>query len=175
MLSYYVCHEPPYISHKPKVGTKYGVLFCLICPRRYPLALGSKMSDCALLFCAIDIGTSFSGYAFAPRENLTVTPSNIYASNWGSELLSAKAPTSLLLDPSMTFHSFGHDAVKKYAILAEKEQHAAWYFFKDFKMELYKSVSLIQIFIFFINKKFNLDYKIKLSFNLAPTAQKPQK
>lgn len=105
------------------------------------------MSDVALLFCAIDIGTSFSGYAFAPRENLNETPSQIFASNWENELLSYKTPTSLLLDSSMTFHSFGHDAVKKYAELAENEEHADWYFFQDFKMELSKSVSWVEFFI----------------------------
>ncbi|XP_061183364.1 heat shock 70 kDa protein 12B-like [Saccostrea echinata] len=89
------------------------------------------------MICAIDLGTSYSGYAFAPRENLTNNGSEIYASHWESEVLSQKTPTAILLDPVMNFQAFGHAASKKFSKLTEDEKDADWFYFKDFKMDLY--------------------------------------
>ncbi|XP_062593470.1 heat shock 70 kDa protein 12B-like [Saccostrea cucullata] len=96
------------------------------------------MSTECLMICAIDLGTSYSGYAFAPRKNLTNNGCDIYASHWESDLLSHKTPTAILLDPIMNFQAFGHEANKKFAKLTEDENHADWFYFKDFKMDLYE-------------------------------------
>lgn len=97
------------------------------------------MSENCLLYCSIDIGTSYSGYAFAPRENLTEFPCGIYSSIWENDVLSHKTPTSVLLDTLGNFSAFGRAADSAYAKLAEEEEHDKWFYFRDFKMELYNS------------------------------------
>jgi hypothetical protein len=96
-------------------------------------------ANCAM-FCAIDIGTSYSGYAFAPRNNLANNSCEIYTSHWEHEVLSLKTPTVILLDRTMNFHAFGHEADEEFLRLAENKENEQWWYFKDFKMELYDKV-----------------------------------
>ncbi|KAI8489716.1 hypothetical protein Bbelb_326220 [Branchiostoma belcheri] len=87
---------------------------------------------------AIDFGTTFSGFAFS--FNHREGERGILVNNpWGNDqgFQSLKTPTCLLLDPEQCFHSFGFDAVEKYAQLAETRDRE-FYFFDHFKMELYK-------------------------------------
>ncbi|XP_053373565.1 heat shock 70 kDa protein 12A-like [Mercenaria mercenaria] len=91
---------------------------------------------------AIDLGTTLSGYAFAFRDN----PYRVYASVWKSrttgDFEAAKTPTTLLLRPSGEFDSFGMEAEEKYSELTEDDMHHGWFFFQNFKMELYKHKKL---------------------------------
>lgn len=107
----------------------------------------NKMSKNCTWFCSIDIGTSFSGYAFAPRENITKNPCEIYSPVWKKDVLSHKTPTSVLLHPDRSFSAFGHAADEKYEELIDKREHENWFYFRDFKMELYNTVQVREIII----------------------------
>ncbi|XP_052076865.1 heat shock 70 kDa protein 12B-like [Mytilus californianus] len=95
-----------------------------------------------LLVAAIDFGTTFSGYAFQTLRDFKEDPLRIHGFSWttGSNAgLSLKTPTCVLFDPAQNFYSFGVEAEDKYTELAQEEDHANWYYFRRFKMNLYKS------------------------------------
>lgn len=96
-----------------------------------------------ILVAAIDFGTTFSGYAFSFKSWFETDPTKIVTnSTWVAgqkSLISLKTPTCVLLNPDQSFHSFGYEAEEKYAELALDENHDDWYFFKRFKMSLYKN------------------------------------
>ncbi|XP_061190496.1 heat shock 70 kDa protein 12B-like [Saccostrea echinata] len=74
--------------------------------------------------CAIDFGTTYSGYAYSMRTDYERDPLNIESNppwfNEGQGTL--KTPTCILFDKSENFHSFGYDAERTYTSLAEKAQ-----------------------------------------------------
>ncbi|XP_056006367.1 heat shock 70 kDa protein 12A-like [Ostrea edulis] len=74
--------------------------------------------------CAIDFGTTYSGYAYSMRTDYERDPLCIEANpawfNDGQGTM--KTPTCILFDKSKNFHSFGYEAERKYASLAEKAQ-----------------------------------------------------
>ncbi|XP_062588781.1 heat shock 70 kDa protein 12B-like [Saccostrea cucullata] len=74
--------------------------------------------------CAIDFGTTYSGYAYSMRPDYERNPLNIESNPpWFNEGQgTSKTPTCILFDKSGNFHSFGYDAERKYATLAERAQ-----------------------------------------------------
>ena len=60
-------------------------------------------------------------------------------SSGSSHLLSLKTPSSVLFSPDGKFHSFGYEAEDKLADLTDNEDPSLsnWFFFQQFKMELY--------------------------------------
>ncbi|XP_052807214.1 heat shock 70 kDa protein 12A-like isoform X2 [Mya arenaria] len=85
---------------------------------------------------AIDFGTSFSGYAYIFEHE----PFTVYTHSWTADSIATgteKAPTTVLVDPSGKFHSFGYEAEDEYALLVDGEMFHDWYFFRNFKMKLY--------------------------------------
>jgi hypothetical protein len=104
------------------------------------MAKAAEKSTCStLLVAAIDFGTTYSGYAFSFCDK----PNDIHINpNWvaGSEkLVSLKCPSTVLLKPNKTFHSFGFEAENKYSDLAEDDEHYGWYLFRRFKLTLYET------------------------------------
>lgn len=132
-----------------------------------------------LVVCAIDFGTTYSGYAYSMRADYERDPLNI-ASNpqWPQEnMITFKTPTSILFDNSGNFHSFGYEAERKYAQIAEEDQEKQnttedekdddsddnydtrkedkvddettvdWLFFRRFKMMLFQK-EMVGIFVF---------------------------
>lgn len=103
--------------------------------------LGSELK---LVVAAIDIGTAYSGYAFAFVHDhvYDVTdPERIHVNTWefdGGSRSFYKTPTCLLLNPDGTMHSFGREAIAKYNTLVDENQHHGWYFFTQFKMTLHQ-------------------------------------
>ena len=101
-------------------------------------------TDLKLVVAAIDIGTSYSGYAFAFLHDHvydTADPDRIHVNTWefdGGSRSSYKTPTCLLLNPDGTMHSFGREAWTKYSTLTEENEHKDWYFFTQFKMTLHQ-------------------------------------
>lgn len=95
-----------------------------------------------LLIAAIDFGTSHSGYAFSFENDYKVDPLKISTNpNWvaGSRgFVSLKTPTCVLLSPRQEFIAFGYEAEDLYSELALDENHYDHYFFKGFKMVIYK-------------------------------------
>ncbi|KAL3831481.1 hypothetical protein ACJMK2_023222 [Sinanodonta woodiana] len=76
-----------------------------------------------LVVAAIDLGTTYSGYAYAfHSEKRRVTD---------------KTPTTIIFKPNGDFHSFGHDAENKYDNLVNDDDYQDWYYFSRFKMTLH--------------------------------------
>ncbi|XP_062603213.1 heat shock 70 kDa protein 12A-like [Saccostrea cucullata] len=101
-----------------------------------------KPSCCTRLFvAAIDFGTTYSGYAFSSKSEWTKVQTNIWPS---SNQMSSKTPTALLLNPDKSFNSFGYDAEKNYADLAEEDEdeYKDYYYFHRFKMLLHNCKNL---------------------------------
>ncbi|XP_052792927.1 heat shock 70 kDa protein 12A-like isoform X2 [Mya arenaria] len=97
-----------------------------------------KVTAQHLVIAAFDLGTTFSGFAYSIGNN----PTEIWANKpWynGEQLLSLKTPTSVLLKPDKTFHSFGFDAENEYSHLAEENNHENWMLFRRFKMLLHQT------------------------------------
>ena len=93
-----------------------------------------------LLVAAIDIGTTYSGYAFSFRHDFEKDPCKVSSHNWTAAsrgLVSLKTPTSILLNPQKEFECFGYDAEDRYNSLAKEDLHHDWYYFKEFKMMLH--------------------------------------
>ncbi|XP_060071134.1 heat shock 70 kDa protein 12B-like [Ylistrum balloti] len=96
---------------------------------------------------AIDFGTTYSGYAYTYRREYEKSAGSreIVINRWSPKTgahLSAKAPTTVLFDPEMTFHSFGYEAEEKYADLIQEKQHQDWHCFRRFKMKLHDKMTL---------------------------------
>ena len=133
------------------------------------MASGVTISE-SIIVVAIDFGTTFSGYAFAIRNDYKVDPMRVSGNHWqtGSQPgLSLKTPSCILFDPTQKFHSFGSDAEDKYTDLAQEDQHIGWFYFKRFKMQLYdKHVRLKSPAINFLIKQiiFNLPMLRKQGF-----------
>lgn len=105
-----------------------------------------------LLVAAIDIGTTFSGYAFSFRHEHTTDRMRITTHEWPhASGMSMKAPTSILLGPDGEVKEFGYEAKEKFVDLAEKNQHLDHYYFSKFKMDLYKGVSYIHSVNFIVH------------------------
>lgn len=85
---------------------------------------------------AIDFGTTFSGYAFA----FTRDPESVHMMRrWeGGDpgVTNQKTPTTLLLKPDGSFHSFGFGARDFYHDL-EPDEAKKWMYFEKFKMSLH--------------------------------------
>ena len=95
-----------------------------------------------LLVAAIDFGTTYSGLGWQYSADFKRNKLQIQAKKWqGSArggFISEKTPTALLLDPGRKFVAFGCEAEDSYAELADDNAHHGYYFFKNFKMLLYK-------------------------------------
>ncbi|KAL3878942.1 hypothetical protein ACJMK2_031266 [Sinanodonta woodiana] len=97
-----------------------------------------------LLVAAIDFGTTFSSWACSFRHDYEREPTKILVKEWNSGLgVSSKAPTTALIRPDgETLEAFGYNAEDKYGRLAENDEHKDWYYFRRFKMSLFKDKSL---------------------------------
>uniref|UniRef100_A0A8C6WXN0 Uncharacterized protein n=1 Tax=Neogobius melanostomus TaxID=47308 RepID=A0A8C6WXN0_9GOBI len=102
------------------------------------LLLLSEMAETYII--AIDFGTTYSGYAYSltPR-NKDVSP---HVRRWGQEQGhdTPKTPSCILLDHHGTFLYFGYEAKCKYLEM-HKDEAKNYYYFENFKMELYDKVS----------------------------------
>jgi len=91
-------------------------------------------------FCvvAIDIGTTYSGFAFSFIDD----PFFMSCRKWVpaiSQLMSEKTATSILLTPHGEFSAFGFEAEDKYASILQEDEHAEWMLFSRFKMMLFEN------------------------------------
>ncbi|KAK3602881.1 hypothetical protein CHS0354_018741, partial [Potamilus streckersoni] len=89
---------------------------------------------------AIDFGTTYSSWACSFKSEYEREPTKILVKEWNSGIgISPKAPTTALIQPDgETLHAFGYDAEDKYAELTENDEHRDWYYFRRFKMLLFK-------------------------------------
>jgi hypothetical protein len=102
----------------------------------------TSLTDDYLFVAAIDIGTTYSGYAFSSRDDFKKDPLNIVANqawNAGSQrYLSLKTPTCLLLDGKKEFVSFGYEAENQYSDIVIDRKQNEYFFFQRFKMQFYE-------------------------------------
>lgn len=111
-----------------KTEVKYGIQVSEISPRH--------TWD---IVAAFDIGTSYSGYAYSDRKEVGL--GSISFNQWTGNMVSdpkAKAPTTVLFDKDLNFHSFGYEAEDFYATQVCEKKNDDWYRFKNFKMVLYR-------------------------------------
>ena len=95
---------------------------------------------------AIDIGTTYSGYAFSPRPADASDQPKINTNIWtGSKLLSLKAPTTVLLDENKELMAFGYEAENQFSELVSEKEHKTYFYFHQFKMLLHNKVCLLYI------------------------------
>lgn len=116
-----------------------------------------------LLVAAIDFGTVYSGYAYSFKYEWT----KIKINNWGGgENLSYKTPSVLLLNPDQSFNSFGYQAERKYAELAENGSECKKYFyFQRFKMILRTSLEKVTWYWFCRAKIWNVQYTFAIKYH----------
>ena len=100
---------------------------------------------------AIDFGTTFSGYAFA----FTREPESVHMMRrWeGGDpgVTNQKTPTTLLLKPDGSFHSFGFGARDFYHDL-EPDDAKKWMYFEKFKMSLHSNKVRLLLFAYSLCK-----------------------
>ncbi|KAL3881573.1 hypothetical protein ACJMK2_027996 [Sinanodonta woodiana] len=98
-----------------------------------------------LIVVALDIGTSYSGYAISfldtyRKRNIDEVQTKVWRS--GSQV-TLKTPTCVLCNANKEFHSFGYEAEEHFCALPDDDEDPAdWYFFKNFKMLLYGEQNL---------------------------------
>lgn len=92
---------------------------------------------------AIDFGTTYSGYAFSFVRD----PDSVHMMRrWeGGDpgVVNQKTPTTLLLDPTGKFHSFGYAARDSYHDL-DTQEAKKWLYFDKFKMVLHHNAVSIK-------------------------------
>ncbi|XP_063443461.1 heat shock 70 kDa protein 12A-like [Mytilus trossulus] len=106
------------------------------------------MSSSTLMVAAIDLGTSFSGYAFSTNADFIINPLDVFTSqDWSNEVVSIKCPTCILFDEYKKLKSFGYDAEDDYTDIVMEKRQNEYYFFKNFKMTLYTQKVITNDFI----------------------------
>lgn len=86
----------------------------------------------------MDIGTTYSGYAFATKDDFKKDPLKIDVPHWFDVgFISSKTPTTVLIDKNEKFVAFGFEAETKYAELLENGEGKDYFYFQHFKMMLY--------------------------------------
>lgn len=102
----------------------------------------AALSD-ALLVAAIDLGNTFSGYAYAMRDDLNNDPLKSRITYWHASneaLISFKTPSTVLLNMDAQLVAFGFEAESKYTYLLENGEGEDYLYFRHFKMMLYDHV-----------------------------------
>ena len=93
------------------------------------------------IVAAIDVGTTYSGFAYSDRKQFNLEDStSVKLNKWtGSHVQNQydKAPSVVLFDPEGKFHSFGYKAESEYMRIVKAGDHKQWYCFRRFKMQLY--------------------------------------
>lgn len=92
-----------------------------------------------LLVAAIDFGNTFSGYAFATRNDVEKDLLNSRVPYWCASdggFILYKTPSIVLLNMDAQFVDFGFEAESKYTDLLENGEGEDYFYFHHFKMML---------------------------------------
>jgi len=100
----------------------------------------------SLVVVAIDFGTTFSGYAFSFTRDASSVHMMRRWEGGDPGVTNQKTPTTLLLKPDGTFHSFGFGARDFYHDL-DVNDAKKWLYFDKFKMTLHASEVCIFTYI----------------------------
>ncbi|BES99519.1 heat- shock protein [Nesidiocoris tenuis] len=92
---------------------------------------------------SIDLGTTYSGYAYAFARNPSDKQIHMMRQSEGGDrgLNNQKVPTVLLLTPEEKFHSFGFAARDFYHDL-DPQEAKSWLYFDRFKMNLHNNMEV---------------------------------
>ncbi|KAL3857840.1 hypothetical protein ACJMK2_012470 [Sinanodonta woodiana] len=97
------------------------------------------------LVIALDIGTTYSGYACQFRDTFKTNPTEIWMnSSWGQAIIANKTKTCLLLKSSEEIVSIGDKAEFEFFQMYDHDRDLVekdYLFFKNFKLILYKEIS----------------------------------
>lgn len=108
-------------------------------PDKIPIQVPNNpsMNDWDIIV-AIDIGTSYSGYAYSDKKQFKDGKINLneWTGNFNYDKTS-KAPSIVLLNEDRSFNSFGYEAEANYAKKVKDKTHLRCYRFRNFKMRLY--------------------------------------
>ena len=101
------------------------------------LLFGKEKSFLATV--AIDLGTTYSGFAFSLNKEQDENSMIFMNKDWVNEQghRTSKTPTCLLLKPDQLFDSFGYKAVERYAYLRSVNKAQDELYFDLFKMAVY--------------------------------------
>ncbi|XP_060600608.1 uncharacterized protein LOC132754036 [Ruditapes philippinarum] len=102
-----------------------------------------KLAPRTIMVASLDIGTAYSGCSYSYFEEFKTNRTKIYARSWNSgSIQTAKTPTCVLVKPDgKTVEAFGYEAENRYRELIEDNMHTSYYFFRQFKMMLYRKLS----------------------------------
>ncbi|XP_060572365.1 heat shock 70 kDa protein 12B-like, partial [Ruditapes philippinarum] len=93
----------------------------------------------SLVVVAIDFGTTYSGWAFSYKDDYKRDPLKITTNAIQNTNISPKVPTCILINSDgETPHSIGYEAEDYYAEICENGEQYQWFFFKRFKMMLFR-------------------------------------
>ncbi|KAL3841758.1 hypothetical protein ACJMK2_019860 [Sinanodonta woodiana] len=97
-----------------------------------------------VLAAAIDLGTTYSGWACSFVHEFKTDPRKIFTKSWNTgNHVSLKAPTTVLVRPDgETLEAFGYKAETTYAELADEGKHEDYFYFKRFKLMLHNNTAL---------------------------------
>lgn len=99
------------------------------------------------LVCAIDLGTTLSGYAYADKRDYQYDPLNITVPNWidpYSVTITRKTPTTLLLDKDQRFVAFGYEAKTTYEELEKKGKNVDYIFIPQFDFMFQDTLEMVR-------------------------------
>lgn len=116
------------------------------------------------------MGTTYSGYSFSSRDEYKSNPNSQRSRQWrdpSNNHVSNKTSTCILFDPQGKFHSFGFEAEEIFYNLAEDNKQEDWYYFKTFKMHLYKRVTILFCFYHYYSNYNMLEINIYFSTSLV--------
>ncbi|XP_071154308.1 heat shock 70 kDa protein 12A-like isoform X2 [Mytilus edulis] len=98
------------------------------------------------IVAAIDLGTTFSGYASSTREMFKANPLDITKNpRWiinGVKYISLKTDTCILMKKNGNCVALGDVAMDEYADLLQEDKANEYLFFHRFKMELYNKENI---------------------------------
>lgn len=107
-------------------------------PELYTYPGGKAALSNAFVVAAIDLGNTFSGYAFATRNDFEKNPFRIHVPTWcDSRSISYKTKSTVLINMDAQVVAFGSDAESNYADLLEEGEGEDYFYFPHFKMMLY--------------------------------------
>ncbi|XP_052235947.1 heat shock 70 kDa protein 12A-like isoform X11 [Dreissena polymorpha] len=93
----------------------------------------------ALVVGAIDIGTTYTEWAYLTKSDFEQNPCAAFGrSVHGHSRISHQAPTCVLITPDgKTVKGYGNDAESIYNEMRAKNEHEQWYFYRRFKKLLW--------------------------------------
>ncbi|VDI22739.1 Hypothetical predicted protein [Mytilus galloprovincialis] len=97
-------------------------------------------SDC-MMVAALDLGTTWSGYAFSFKSEFEKDPLTIHCNQcWNDgrvNKVSNKTPSCVLLDRNKELTTFGYDAESEFEDICLNGKQKDYYFFRGFNTKVF--------------------------------------